>query len=218
MPRLHFLNILFSVALLGVSWGCQAVPESGSELKNSQLAFAGDQLDVPKTKDIKSDDLSIRQVEAAIDDEAAGRKYLLTVEQLDQGISKGFSFEAVEGDHPCEDAQQDDEQCAAASKAISAAAEGDAIRKKGRRSAEAELQSLTSDIIDPDSFDPVRTIDEIGRGGQLNSLSARAVGSRFLSGDGLLSLQEEDLAPDALSGLPPVVLDITVTQGDVPES
>lgn len=204
-------SFIMVVILLPV-WACQGgLREEVSLARQAQIPEA--QIDVPATRDIIKDDLRVTQVEA---DHRKGEDTwsgVLNFEQLETvtgpGVS-GFSFEDVQGDHPCRGAGQGTDQCAAVSKALSDAAARDANQKTGRRSAEAELQSLTNQVIDPGSFDPERTIDEIGRGNQLNSLASQALGSEFLNGS--LPIPDTAPTPDEVPDLPPIVLDITVTQ------
>lgn len=169
----------------------------------------------PGDDKIEAGDLTVRQVERkTATAETDPWDKTLKVEQLNtQNPSDpgGYTFDAVKGDHPCGGARVETDACQAASKAIAEAA--NAKNQNTQGAAEAELQTLTNQVIDPDTFDPLTTIDEIGRGDQFSSLAAQAVGAEFLTPEVPV---EDALAPDAAvtgAGLPPFVLDITVTQG-----
>lgn len=189
-----------------------ARPASTPDLVGVQKSAA---IDIPVVEDIVVDDLRVSQI-ARPGQSAASPQAFLSFEQLSNDQNADYAFEAVEGDHPCDDARGSSsmarEQCQATSRALSNALARDANR--GRRGAAAELQSLTNEVIDPETFDPQRTIDEIGRGGRLNSLAAQSKGSQFLAGP---TGQVPDTVDDSVLGtvlddLPPVVLDVTVTQ------
>lgn len=170
-------------------------------------------IEVPAVEDVKEEDLTVRQVAfPGASQDSLGR---LQVQQLaDDTAQIEYSFDDVEGDHPCNGEGADTDACRAASRAVAAAAEQSGQRGRGR-SAVTELQTLTNKVIDPETFDPQRTIDEIGRGSLLSSQAAQALGSDFLTvPDPVQPAEpvEEGLGPDG-ANLPPVVLDITVTQG-----
>ena len=172
----------------------------------------------PADDKIETGDLTIRQVERkTATAETNPWDKSLTVEQLNTqspGGPGGFAFDAVKGDHPCRGARVETDACQAASKALAEAA--NAKNKSTQGTAEAELQTLTNQVIDPDTFDPLTTIDEIGRGDQFSSLAAQAVGSEFLAPTIPEAPVEDAVDPAGAAsgaGLPPFVLDITVTQG-----
>lgn len=176
-------------------------------------------IEAPPVAEIKDQDLKIRQVQTPIATArgSALTESALTVQQLGPDVGdlpENYTFEAVEGDHPCQGGAQHVDDCRVASSAVTAAAEtysaGNA-RQDG--SAEAELQTLTNRVIDPDTFDPVTTLDEIGRGDQFSSLAAQSVGSDFLvsGSEPALPAEEDPSAQDGTSALPPFILDVTVT-------
>jgi hypothetical protein len=163
--------------------------------------------------EIERDDLTVRQVERKNQAEIKEPwDKALTVEQLNSQSGVGeYAFDAVKGDHPCDGGRLETDACQATSKAIAEAA--NAKKQSTQGGAEAELQTLTSQIIDPDTFDPLTTIDEIGRGDQFSSLAAQAVGAEFLTPTVPQLPVEDAETPSPDAGLVPFVLDITVTQG-----
>lgn len=171
-------------------------------------------IDLPKAEPFEAGDLFVPQV--GTDEASEDGADLLQVEQLDTSTTGegGYAFDDVQGDHPCDGEDQGTPECRAVSEALERSVADDS-RGSGR-SAEAELQTLTNEVIDPETFDPERTIDEIGRGGtRLQSQAAQALGSEFLMPPPLEALPEDPAVPDPsnpAAGLPPVVLDITVTQ------
>ena len=179
--------------------------------KQSLQSFTADPVDTITVKDITDDDLQVRQVAVADERPEDAWNALLDIEQLGGATptnAADLSFDAVEGDHPCSGSGQGTDACKAASVAVIAAADQD---NRGRGSV-GELQTLTNRVIDPDTFDPDRTIDEIGRGGQLNSLASQALGLDFLTLPPVAPAVEEDTDTVSRQDLPPLVLDITVTQ------
>lgn len=190
-------------------------PASRQDLSGIQKSAA---IDVPEVKDIVGDDLRVSQIVRPVQSSASPQA-LLSFEQLNNDQKADYAFEAVDGDHPCDDARGNSvmarEQCQATSKALSNSIARNANRAgRAGRSAAAELQSLTNEIIDPETFDPQRTIDEIGRGGRLNSLAAQSIGADFLAGPigPLPDAVDDSVLANVLEDLPPVVLDVTVTQ------
>ena len=204
---------------------CLALGACTQTVQFSQVAPVIDQnpvqapaIQAPPVEEIKRQDLKIRQVQTPAEAEAENA---LTLQQLAPDVddlSENYAFEAVEGDFPCQGAAQRVEDCGVASRAITAENETSSSGRGGQSaSAEAELQTLTNRVIDPDTFDPVTTLDEIGRGDQFSSLAAQSVGSDFLvSGNEAAVPLEESPAAQAQDGsnaLPPFILDVTVTQG-----
>jgi|GEM_PF-6618454 len=202
----------FALCAFGGLVGCSH-NEAGHELRVNAGVEKIAPIEVPAVEDVKEDDLTVRQVAFPdSDQDISGR---LQVQQLvDDKAQIEYSFDDVEGDHPCNGEGRNTDACRAASQAIAAAA-GQSGQKGSARSAAAELQTLTNKVIDPETFDPQRTIDEIGRGSLLSSQAAQALGSDFLALPDPVQPTEpvdDGVGPDG-ANLPPVVLDITVTQG-----
>ena len=214
-----FVSTACLVGLVMMVSACSQTRHANAEADSADAAPALDPgfILTSSNEEIKADDLTIRQVErnnGAAETDPWDKS--LTVEQLNSqngGDPAGYAFDAVKGDHPCGGRRVETDACQAVSKAIAEAANKKKPNTQG--AAEAELQTLTTQIIDPDTFDPLTTIDEIGRGGQFSSLAAQAVGAEFLTPAAPEVLIEDATSPDGAvgAGLPPFVLDVTVTQG-----
>lgn len=112
---------------------------------------------------------------------AAEVQALLGVEQVSRAGSGGqsYAFDDVEGDHPCIRDGQIDSACSARAAELDRRVAGP-MERRSRATAESSLQSITPDVIDPDTFDPVRTAEEIGRTGRLQSQAAQSLGTNLL--------------------------------------
>lgn len=126
-----------------------------------------------------SDDLGIAQIEQASD------------------VREDYAFDEVEGNHPCLTNPDLSEDCKAISEDILNRAQRAA--KVRKRNAAVDLQAITPDVVDPDTFDPTRTAEEIGRVRELRSDAAQAVGAFLLGESVLVPVTPEPDLPDTVS-------------------
>lgn len=149
----------------------------------------------------------------------------LNVPQVGQGVDKGrdplrvrqvsnvraadqeFAFDAVAGDDPC--AANPGEECAVASGALLAAEATKEPLVQARP--ETQFQALTGTVLDPESFDPERTIDEIGRQGNVRTQAAGAIGVDFLAPPPVdVPLPEENVPDIVLPNIGEIVTTIQI--------
>lgn len=107
---------------------------------------------------------------------------LFQVEQISKNNTRpDYTFADVEGDDPC--LAEENRGLAQCKTALGNGSAGHAARPDGTaQNALSELQAITPNIIDPETFDADRTADEIGRpDGHPRSQVGMAVGADFLA-------------------------------------
>ncbi|MEO0881432.1 MAG: hypothetical protein AAFY34_01755 [Pseudomonadota bacterium] len=159
-----------------------------------ELAELGIDVEAPASKEDWSAVLGVEQVTTADED-------------------RNYAFADVEGVHPCQREEILTDDC----REISARLAEELDRASGdpnRGSALSEIQALTPDVVDPQSFDPVVTAGELGRQPIPQSQAAQALGFQLLQPPVPPPAEPEPEEPgvDDFGTLPDIPLDIIVNQ------
>lgn len=163
-----------------------------------------------KVQSLENDLAALGLSEESRTDSAADWTDALSIEQVANTLdSRDYGFEDVEGVDPCQRVGADPEACRDVSAALGSRLDVD--RKDGEPSALSELQAITPDVVDPQSFDPIATADELGRLQLPQSQAAQSLGFQLLQPPAPVP-EPEETPEDATGGLPPLPLDVIVTQ------
>jgi len=172
MPRVLFSGV--SVGLFAGLVACagQSITEADHSREVLQIAQQ-----VPDAPTAKIDDYLSG---IGLEEPSELSSDLVDIGQVDDqtAASSAYAFTDIEGEHPC--FRDPEAECPEETRRFRTQALG----RGGRQSddnALRDLQALTPDIIDPDSFDPAQTAREIGRSGIPQSQAALSLGNALLT-------------------------------------
>lgn len=141
---------------------------------------------------------------------------LLTIDQVigsEESSQQEYAFQEIDGVHPCQREDVITDDCREISEGLARDLERNA-RSGSQSSAVSEIQAITPDIVDPQSFDPVITAGELGRQPIPQSQAAQALGFQLLQPPALpVEPEADDPADDVTTVLPDIPLDIIINQG-----
>ncbi|MEM6410528.1 MAG: hypothetical protein AAF683_03225 [Pseudomonadota bacterium] len=167
----------------------------------------------PKAAGAVSEELAALGITVAQQSETNDWSTVLGIEQVtSETQGSDYAFKDVEGIHPCQREDVITDDCREISARL---AEQLAAEQTGRgTSALSELQAITPDVVDPQSFDPVVTADELGRLPVPQSQAAQALGFQLLQPPAPVPVEPEpeDPAVDDFGNLPDIPLDVLITQ------
>jgi len=196
------LNISGAVVALSLS-ACAVQAQDTDKLSNKnkeQLSASADDLTVGPQ--ITSEDLPPSSI--LFVDQVANTK-----------ASQSYAFSDLEGDDPCLHGSEKlgTPQCEIAPRNNSART---SPQSRSSDNALSDLQTITPRVIDPGSFDPTRTADELGRNGRtLQSQAGMALGAKLLAPPPVVEPEtpEENINPQTGFPLPPGVNPQALTPG-----
>lgn len=194
--------LAFALAGAALLAACETAQQASAPEAASPRASAVEETISPRVTPV-AEELAALGLDTQVPTPLAEVEALLGVEQISRAGSGGdsYAFETVEGDHPCIRDGQIDSACSARAAELDRRVAGTMGRSR-RANPESSLQSITPDVIDPDTFDPVLTADEIGRTGRLQSQAAQSLGSSLLGTGHLPPTDEPDPADPAEPELP----------------
>ncbi|MEM6899430.1 MAG: hypothetical protein AAF583_06645 [Pseudomonadota bacterium] len=167
----------------------------------------------PKAVGAVSEELAALGITVAEQSETNDWSAVLGIEQVtSETQGADYAFKDVEGVHPCQRENVITEEC----HDILARLERQIPTEQDGRgtSALSELQAITPDVVDPQSFDPVVTADELGRLPVPQSQAAQALGFQLLQPPAPVPVEPEpeDPAVGDFGNLPDIPLDVLITQ------
>ena len=166
-------GISFALVSASLLVGCASQSDQ-AEVPRRDAADAG----APKAGAV-SKELAALGISAEHSEEKRDYTALLGVEQVSSiATDQNYAFADVEGVHPCQRDEVLTEDC----REISAKLAEELAREPtgSNRSALSELQALTPDVVNPESFDPAVTASELGRVPLPQSQAAQSLGFQLL--------------------------------------
>ena len=190
---------LFMVAPLV---GCATAEESVAKQDAVEVQTA----EAPETTDVLE---TLPALGIDVEADAADQDWgsVLSVQQVSEVSAeqaKSYAFADVEGNHPCLREDRDAEKCAqeAAELAEKIGSEEDSATNNYALS---EIQALTPNVVDPQTFDPTRTAQDLGRSSVPQTQVGQALGFQLLQPPVVPEEAEpEDPANPTGGDLPPI--------------
>ena len=186
------LSLLTAVCLAG----CVSAQEPSNPPQLSELEQSSE-----STPDTASNDLII---ESDLDAVGSDWNDILSVQQVSDESAfqtEDFAFAAVEGDHPCMQEEAVAEEC---SQKIERLADEVELEAATSDFALSEIQALTPNVVDPQTFDPTQTAQDLGRSPRPQTQAGQAVGFQLLQPAPIPVEPEEDPTDPTAGDLPPV--------------